>query len=121
MNKISWVSVVFKKSALGSSLIAINKRFIQKKTVPPQNDDTSGLFSKVRKHLVPWDTAYQSFIQKNVDPKLLGKEHSQQLQALSEKTTQALSLGEKKANRKLLFGLSAFSFLARCYWLYGRL
>jgi Cu2+-exporting ATPase len=59
-----------------------------------------------------WDAHYQAFMLKHVDPRLVGRAHSEQLKTLSRGALRELSAAEADANRRLLLGVGTFGYFA---------
>lgn len=106
------IPLVVAGGALSGALVAARKRRQQRSQVVAQSEQSQqpqrkAWLSPLRAYFSVLDQRYQSFIKKRLDPLLLGKAHSQQLQALHENAPRELSPEEKRSNRNLLLGAGA--------------
>ena len=72
--------------------------------VPPGKTLPSGLLGSVRASVENWDERYQALVQTHLDPLLMGRQRTEQMQSLAPSVLRDLNRKEKRNNRRLILG-----------------
>jgi len=93
-----------RQPTLLDKLLAPEGVFGENETAPEQTRPP-GVMAPVRACLERWDGRYQAWVQTYIDPHLMGRLRSQQMQALAHGRPRELGRMEKQANRGLVLGV----------------